>query len=436
MAVPPHGLPEYNRMIPHGADTALLFAARVGDAASTRLLVDAGANVNDHDAWGVSAVTLAVFSGHGELHVICSTGRRSEQRQTGIHRAPLRDHAARRTDRRGAARAGRRPQRARPGVDPHTAIIGRLSLHARARGRNAVLLAARFTQPDVMRLLATHGADPKVVHESNYVQGEGYQRRNERTTAIMAGLGMGGGTAWVPIDRAERDALVLETVTVAVELGADINTASTDGRTALESARAQKYEAVAAFLEERGASSPPASAESSALSSLRPAAPSPDSPHPRGITGSEPELCRDFRGRPLRFDPGDDELALSRLQAIHRGAVARVRLFVNGVFLRLRGFGREILRQLHRHGRRVKRRISSRILLMTDCGGRPASRPRAAVRTCRAARSRSSLRPARDRLCRDGPGRGRQPPMGQRSAKEDSAEGSLRPLTDRPPGHV
>ena len=28
MAVPPHGLPEYNRMIPHGGDTALMFAAR------------------------------------------------------------------------------------------------------------------------------------------------------------------------------------------------------------------------------------------------------------------------------------------------------------------------------------------------------------------------------------------------------------------------
>ena len=68
-------------------------------------------------------------------------------------------------------------------------------------------LAARFTQPSVMRLLAKHGADAKVIHESNYVQGEGYQRRKERTTAIMAALGMGGGTAWVPIDRAERDAL-------------------------------------------------------------------------------------------------------------------------------------------------------------------------------------------------------------------------------------
>jgi ankyrin repeat protein len=118
-------------------------------------------------------------------------------------------------------------------------------------------LAARLTQPGVMRLLAKHGADTKVVHESNYVQGEGYQRRKERTTAVMAALGMGGGTAWVPVDRAERDALMLETVKLAVELGADVNVASTDGRTALDSARAQKYEAIVAFLESRGAVAKP-----------------------------------------------------------------------------------------------------------------------------------------------------------------------------------
>ena len=39
MAVPPHGLPEYNRIIPHGRDTALMFAARVGDLESAKLLV-------------------------------------------------------------------------------------------------------------------------------------------------------------------------------------------------------------------------------------------------------------------------------------------------------------------------------------------------------------------------------------------------------------
>ena len=51
----------------------------------------------------------------------------------------------------------------------------------------------------------------------------------------------------------ERDSLVLETVKLAVEFGADVNAATIDGRTALDSAKAQKYETVAAFLESKGA---------------------------------------------------------------------------------------------------------------------------------------------------------------------------------------
>src|SRR6266581_9256796 len=67
MAVSPHGYLEYNRAIPHGNETALMFAARVDDLASAKLLVAAGANVNDEDAWGVSAVVLAAHSGFGEI---------------------------------------------------------------------------------------------------------------------------------------------------------------------------------------------------------------------------------------------------------------------------------------------------------------------------------------------------------------------------------
>ena len=62
-AVSPHGAPEYNREIPYGNNTPLMFAARVGDLASAKLLVAAGANVNDQDAWGISVVALAAHSG-------------------------------------------------------------------------------------------------------------------------------------------------------------------------------------------------------------------------------------------------------------------------------------------------------------------------------------------------------------------------------------
>src|SRR5207244_11882214 len=67
MAVSPHGHLDYNRAIPHGGDTALMFAARAGDSASAKLLVAAGAHVNDADAWGVSATAMAAHAGHGEM---------------------------------------------------------------------------------------------------------------------------------------------------------------------------------------------------------------------------------------------------------------------------------------------------------------------------------------------------------------------------------
>lgn len=254
MAVPPHGLPEYNRLIPHGADTALMFAARVGDLESAKLLVEAGANPSDHDAWGVSATTLAAFSGFGEIaRYLLEKGADPNNDKPGF--TALHCAIMRRDVETVAALL-------KHGADPNISVKVWTPTRRSSDdyhfmpalvGASPYWLAARFTAPAIMRLLAKQGADTRVIHDSNYVQGEGYQRRQERTSAVMAALGMGGGVAWIPLERTERDALVLETVTLAVELGADVNVTTTDGRTALDSARAQKYDAVIAFLESRGA---------------------------------------------------------------------------------------------------------------------------------------------------------------------------------------
>ena len=71
--------------------------------------------------------------------------------------------------------------------------------------------------------------------------------------AILAAAGIGGGTAWVQPDRSEREALTLEAVKLAAELGVDINAADIDGRTALDSAKALKYDTVVKFLVDNGA---------------------------------------------------------------------------------------------------------------------------------------------------------------------------------------
>jgi hypothetical protein len=77
--------------------------------------------------------------------------------------------------------------------------------------------------------------------------------RKENVNALMAATGMLRANAWVDIPKAERETLTLETVKLAVELGADLNLANTDGRTALDAAKALRYQSVVDFLTAKGA---------------------------------------------------------------------------------------------------------------------------------------------------------------------------------------
>jgi len=260
MAVPPHGYLEYNRAIPHGNDTALMFAARVDDLASAKLLVAAGANVNDEDAWGVSAVVLAAHSGFTDVvEFLLEKGANANSDRAGftaLHEAVMRrdenlvkvllDHGA---DANLPVRSWTPTRRSSRDFNFPPELIG----------ATPFWLAARFTEPEVMRLLVKHGADPLfVLRSERMVEGRGvaWEQRKEATTAVMAAAGMGGGgSPWTEIERSRREKLALEAVKIAVELGVDVNAKSVNGSTALDSARRLKWDSVAAFLVEKGAKS-------------------------------------------------------------------------------------------------------------------------------------------------------------------------------------
>jgi ankyrin repeat protein len=254
MAVPPHGLPQYNRMIPHGGDTPLLFAARVGDLDSAKLLVAAGANVNDADAWGVSATVMAAHSGFVELvEFLLDRGADPNAANAGF--APLHAAIMRRNTRVVSALLAH-------GADPNAPLRAWTPTRRSSKdynfspelvGATPFWLAARVTAPEAMRLLLKHGADPLFVHRVSYHSADPVEPRTQLTTAVMAATGMGGGVAWVQPDRNEREPLMLDAVTVATEQGVDLNIANTDGRTALDAARALKYERVVQFLVQHGA---------------------------------------------------------------------------------------------------------------------------------------------------------------------------------------
>jgi uncharacterized protein len=262
MAVPPHGYLGYNRAIPHGNETALLFAARVGDLASAKLLIAAGANVNDADAWGVSATTLAAHSGYGGLaEYLLEKGADPNAAEAGF--TALDAAIVRRDEKLVTALLAH-------GADANAPLRTwtptRRSSHDLFFppdwvGATPFWLAARVDEPGIMRLLVKYGADPLFVQHGDHVvavrggKGDPFQHKANVTTALMAAAGMGGGDAWVPLARSQREPYTLEAVKLALELGVDINAADTDGRNALDGARTLGYKSVMQFLEEKGAKS-------------------------------------------------------------------------------------------------------------------------------------------------------------------------------------
>src|ERR1700675_4010814 len=167
MAVPPHGYLGYNRQIPHGGDTALLFAARVGDLDSAKLLVAAGANVNDADGWGVSATVLAAHSGYRDI-VEFLLEKGADPSLPGAGFTALHEAIMRRDEKLVSALLAH-------GADPNAPLRTWPPTRRSSKdynfapalvGATPFWLAARFSQPGVMRLLAEHGANPLEVHHS------------------------------------------------------------------------------------------------------------------------------------------------------------------------------------------------------------------------------------------------------------------------------
>ena len=256
MAVPPHGYLPYNLTIPHGGETALMFAARVGDLESAKLLVAAGANVNDADAWGVSATTLAAHSGFTDL-VLFLLDKGSDPNAAPNGFTALHEAIERRDEKMVAALLD---HHADPNAPLKTFTPTRRSsddfhFEPQLVGATPYWMAARFAEPNVMRLLVQHGADPKFVHHADWVgeQGFGGVQRKETVNAVMAAVGMLRVVPWVEVEKFDREALTLEAVKIAVEQGADVNLANTDGRTALDAAKALRYQSVVDFLTEKGA---------------------------------------------------------------------------------------------------------------------------------------------------------------------------------------
>jgi ankyrin repeat protein len=212
--------------------------------------------VNDADAWGVSATTLAAHSGFTDFVLfLLDKGADPNAAPNGF--TALHEAVMRRDEKMVAALLD---HRADPNFPLKTFTPTRRSsddfhFEPALVGASPYWLAARFTEPGIMRLLVKHGADPLFVHHADWVaeQGFGGVTRKENVNAVMAAVGMLRANPWVEVERVEREPLMLETVKLAVELGADLNLLNTDGRSALDAAKGLKYQSVVDFLVAKGA---------------------------------------------------------------------------------------------------------------------------------------------------------------------------------------
>jgi len=241
-------------LIDYGADVTarstagsdpLFFAVRRGQRPLVDLLLQRGADVRRTTADGMSMLVVAITNAHWDLAAwLLDKGADANGGAPGG--TPL--HSAIRV---------RNPDTvALPDPAPSgdsLQFIGALIAHGASlnapltRGQNVTflnltgatpfLLAAQAVDVSLMKLLAEHGADPKITTK-------------DKSTALMAAAGLGYDegrhTAWT-------EAHSLAAVKLALDLGADVNAIDDNGNTALHGAAFTGANSVVKLLVERGA---------------------------------------------------------------------------------------------------------------------------------------------------------------------------------------
>jgi cytohesin len=253
----PEGIRRNSREFDEGGFTALLLAARQDDVASAKLLLAAGANVNDTAPAGTTALVVATHSDSaGVATLLLEAGADVNDAGAGytaLHAAVLRGNV-------GLVKAllerGAKPDVRLTEPTPARRYGNEWGFGDHLVGTTPFYLAAKFAELEIMRVLAAGGADPRAqapdgstpimmaldtpATRTGNVDGFGTDRR-DRYGLITA----------VTPEQVEGDALAI--ATVAIELGGDVNQTDTSGNTALHLAASKGFNRIIELLVAKGA---------------------------------------------------------------------------------------------------------------------------------------------------------------------------------------
>jgi ankyrin repeat protein len=257
------GLPDQGYQPPIPGDmTALMYAACEGRIDVARLLLDAGANVNEVDKNQVTPLFMAISNNHidmarflidrgANMHAVDWYGRTPlfaaiEMRDVDLHYVTF-EHILTQEDRKTILGFieflldhGAEPNIRVKEVPPLRGwmyLLGGSLAWVDFTGETPFLLASLSGDVTVMRLLLKHGADP---HIATY----------QGTTPLMAAAGVN----WV-VDQTydEGKDTLLEAVKLCFELGMDVNAKNSMGLTALMGAANRGSDNIIEYLVSKGA---------------------------------------------------------------------------------------------------------------------------------------------------------------------------------------
>jgi ankyrin repeat protein len=255
-----HNVEEQRRLsveFDEGGYTALLFAAQQDDVDSAKILVEAGADVNDTAPVGTSALVVAVHSDSARVaEVLLERGadvNADGAGYTALHAAVLRGNAALVT---ALLARGASPNAKLTRPTPARRYGNEWSFGDNLIGATPFYLAAKFGEIELMRTLAAAKADPSIPAQD----GSTPLMMALDTPTVRAGGVDGFGTDRrdryglindVTPEQLESDAMAI--ARAAIELGANVNQADANGNTALHQAASKNFNGLIEFLVARGA---------------------------------------------------------------------------------------------------------------------------------------------------------------------------------------